>query len=166
MKRCRLWSFLVLVTLLFPIALFANGGQEESSEQMESQEKITITWMKWGSPGGVTKRRDLLFSTFPELGDKYILEPIIGGKKPSDIAQKLRLSMSAGADIGDIVSITYPMLKEFATTGVLQDDASPRCLAILASIRAFGHACSPCIAESSLMDKPTTRRDLPDAYTP
>lgn len=125
MLRCRTVLVLGILVLSMPLALFSGGVQESSSEQvMEPQEKITITWMKWGSPSGVESRRDLLFSTFPELGDKYILEPNIGGKKPSDIAQKLRLSMSANADIGDIVSITYPMLKEFATTGVL-DDLTP-----------------------------------------
>ena len=47
---------------------------------------------------------------------------------------------------------------------VFTNDAPPRLLAPFVSILAFGHACSPCMAESSPTGNPTARWGSPDAY--
>lgn len=95
--------------------------EQTPSVTEKPKEKIKVTWMKWGSPAGVESRRDLLFKQFPELGDQYILEPVIAGKQPVDVAQKMRLSMAANAEISDVVNITYPMLMEFVLSGAIED---------------------------------------------
>lgn len=114
------WAVLALALAAWIVpAGFATGKEETPT--VTPGARTTVTWMKSGSPSGIESRRDLLFKTFPELGNKYALEAVIAGKNSSDVNQKLRLSLAAGAEIADMVMLQYPVMKEFVLSGVLED---------------------------------------------
>ncbi len=121
-KAARAVLALALAAWIIP-AGFATGKEETPT--VTPGARTTVTWMKSGSPSGIESRRDLLFNTFPELGNKYALEAVIAGKNASDVNQKLRLSLAAGAEIADMVMLQYPVMKEFVLSGVLEDVSEP-----------------------------------------
>jgi ABC-type glycerol-3-phosphate transport system substrate-binding protein len=120
LTRRAAWALLALVLAVWVApAGFAEAGAEAPA--VTPGTRTTVTWMKSGSPSGIESRRDLLFKAFPALGDKYALEAVIAGKSASDVNQKLRLSLAAGAEIADLVMLQYPVMKEFILSGVLED---------------------------------------------
>ena len=116
-RRVALAVAAVVLAALIAPAGFANAVSEAPS--VTPGARTTVTWMKHGSPSGIESRRDLLFKQFPALGDKYALEAVIAGKSATDVNQKLRLSLAAGAEIADLVMLQYPVMKEFVLSGVL-----------------------------------------------
>lgn len=86
-----------------------------------SAEKQVIRWMVWGSPDGWNDKINILYETYPEYAEKYDIQVEVGGKSDGEVAQKLRLALSAGTDIPDIVQFNYSGMLGFAAMDVLYD---------------------------------------------
>ena len=55
----------------------------------------------------------------PDLAEKVDFEVQLGGSGDGDVADKLRLALTSGENVPDIVRLNYTQLPEFAKAGVL-----------------------------------------------
>ena len=55
----------------------------------------------------------------PDLAEKVDFEVQLGGAGDGDVADKLRLALTSGENVPDIVRLNYTQLPEFAKAGVL-----------------------------------------------
>lgn len=86
-----------------------------------STERQVIRWMVWGSPTGWQDKINMLYETYPEYQEKYDIQVEVGGKSDGEVQQKLRLALSAGTEVPDIVQFNYNGLPGFTTAGILYD---------------------------------------------
>lgn len=105
-----------------------NGKTEESDETEEGEntadEKTKLTGLCWGATDNNEKMTELLFEAKPELRDKYEIEWVVGGKTDDDIAEKMRLALSANEPIADFIQLNYTQIPEFAEAGVFADTST------------------------------------------
>lgn len=92
---------------------------EEASE--ETAEKVTLTMMVFPSTENYEAINEKFMEANPDLAEKADIEVVLGGSGDGDVAQKLRLALTSGEDIPDIVRLNYTQLPEFAEAGVLMD---------------------------------------------
>lgn len=93
----------------------------DSGEKELSGERQVIKWMVWGSSEGWEERVRLLYELYPEYEQKYDIQVEVGGQGDAEVAQKLRLALSANTDIPDIVQFNYSGMLSFASVGALAD---------------------------------------------
>lgn len=93
----------------------------EETEQAEAVEKETLTMMVFPSTENYETINEKFFEANPDLAEKAEIEVVLGGSGDGDVAQKLRLALTSGEDIPDIVRLNYTQLPEFAEAGVLMD---------------------------------------------
>lgn len=120
----------MLLTGVLTIGLLTGCGKEDkdtsgsggkSAEKSDSAEKEKFTIMGWGDPSDLQKYVDAAFEAYPELAEKYEPEIMIAGKGDVDVYAKLRLALTSGEELPDIVQINRTGLPEFAAAGVLED---------------------------------------------
>jgi ABC-type glycerol-3-phosphate transport system substrate-binding protein len=101
----------------------ANNSINESNDvtPAESGKKTKISFMVWGSTEYAVRYTNAIMEAFPEMKDKFEVEPQVGGKGDGDVAQKIRLQLAAKGDLPDIIELNRTQLSEFAEAGVLED---------------------------------------------
>lgn len=101
-----------------------SGGMDDAEKKEEtggSGEKTKLIGMCWGSTETYTKLSNAILEQNPELGEKYEVEWVLGGEGDGDVAEKIRLALSANEYIADITVLNYTQVPEFAEAGVLND---------------------------------------------
>ena len=112
MRKAMIFGMALMVIFTF---LTACRGERSSSG------KIKLIGMCWGATENQVQMTEKLFAAYPELAEKYEIEWVIGGPHDSDIAQRIRLALSANEYIADFVQLNYTQVPEFAEAGVLRD---------------------------------------------
>lgn len=133
MKKRRLVA-LGLSVVLSGLALAGCGGGTKGQEQLqdskqsnteaetiagEAKEKTTLTMMVFPSTENYEKINQRFLEENPDLAEKVDIEVLLGGSGDGDVADKLRLALTSGENIPDIVRLNYTQLPEFAKAGVL-----------------------------------------------
>lgn len=77
--------------------------------------------MSWGHTRPQEIRSEALKEAFPELYEKYEIKPIVGGKNPYDVVDKVRLAIASNSELPEIFQLSSNLLPEFAEAGVLED---------------------------------------------
>lgn len=108
-------------TIRMALALTILAGITACGGNSTGTEKIKLTGMVWGATDNHEEITELLFETRPELADQYEIEWVIGGKGDEDVAEKIRLALSAKEPIADFIQLNYTQLPEFAEAEVLHD---------------------------------------------
>ncbi len=104
-----------------------NEGGENKAEKTEDStdtgtgEKTKLIGMCWGSTETYSKLSDAILAENAELGDKYEIEWVLGGEGDGEVAEKIRLALSANEYMADIAVLNYTQIPEFAEEGVLND---------------------------------------------
>ncbi|MGH1524203.1 ABC transporter substrate-binding protein [Leifsonia sp. L25] len=107
---------LVTVTALASVGLVAcsgSGGSEDASGP--------ITLQTWGDVKNAQNQFAAYKAAFPADAKGQSLKVESAGANDSDAVAKLRLQLSSGKNIPDIVELNYSELPEFAESGVLAD---------------------------------------------
>jgi multiple sugar transport system substrate-binding protein len=119
MSTRRFFGMLTLLVLLItPAILFANGATEESTE---SAEPVTVTLWKWGGVDKTNIQLGEYAQVNPELFEDIEVEVVTAGGNDHEVNRAFRLALAAGTDVPDMVTMNYNALPEFATAGVLTD---------------------------------------------
>lgn len=99
--------------------------QSTSSKEVESTtpttDKTALTWMSWGHARPQEIRQEALEAAFPELAEKYMIEPVIGGKDIGAVVEKMRLGLASNDNLPDIFQTSSMYFPEMAASGVLAD---------------------------------------------
>jgi len=81
-----------------------------------------LQYMVWGRPDGVNWGYLALSHAYPDEAKRYTVQSVIGGSGDVQVAQKLRLMVSAGGnDLPDIVALNRTEVPEFAAADLLYD---------------------------------------------
>ena len=80
-----------------------------------------IVLQAWGDVTGQQTLWDQFAATFPDLAQGLTFQAISAGASDWDTVAKLRLQLSYGQDVPDVVQINYSAVAEFARAGVLAD---------------------------------------------
>lgn len=106
-----------------PAAASESGGSSESTAVSEAAngEKVNLTMMVFPSTESYEEINKRFMEANPEIADAMDVEVVLGGSGDTDVAEKLRLALTSGEDIPDVVRINYTQLPEFAEAGVLMD---------------------------------------------
>lgn len=110
--------------LALALAFGMTGCGSKVEKQFTDDGKIKLTGMVWGSTENHEKMTEELFQANPELADKYEIEWIIGGEGDSNVAEKIRLALSANTAAADFVQLNYTQVAEFAEAECLKDISS------------------------------------------
>ena len=80
-----------------------------------------IVLQAWGDVTGQQTMWSQFTSTFPDLAKGLTFQAVSAGANDADAVAKLRLQLSSGKDIPDVVQLNYSAVAEFAQAGVLAD---------------------------------------------
>lgn len=120
MKKKRFLSIAVsaaLTACLFTGCGSSQGSSKESSETKSGKTKLTMMVFP-SSENYETINKEFLKDN-PDLAEKAEIEVQLGGAGDTDVADKLRLALTSGDNVPDIVRLNYTQLPEFAKAGVL-----------------------------------------------
>lgn len=127
-RKVSMITLIALVTVLsvltgctLPVPDTAPSSGSSAPTAAAPAEKQTVKWMVWGSSAGWEQKINILNETYPEYAEKYDIQVEVGGKGDVEVAQKLRLALSANTNIPDIVQFNYGGMLGFAAMGVLED---------------------------------------------
>ena len=144
-KYFRLVAAIMLMALLMPVFAAcggadspsdapapppaADGGDTPPAEPAAPADdapapdgaKTTLIGMGWGATDNQVQMTEQLFAAYPELADKYEIEWVIGGPHDTDVAEQMRLALSANEYIADFVQLNYTQVPEFADAGAFHD---------------------------------------------
>lgn len=90
-------------------------------EEDETVPKTTLIGMCWGATDNQEKMTAQLFDAYPELKDRFEIEWVIGGPHDTDLAEQMRLALSANEYVADFVQLNYTQVPEFAEAGAFHD---------------------------------------------
>lgn len=113
-------SMAIVMSFVVAGSLSAYSGEVNA----EGNEKTKLVGMCWGSTETYTQLSDAILEQNPELGEKYEVEWVLGGEGDGDVAEKIRLALSANEYIADFAVLNYTQVPEFAEAGVLMDIAA------------------------------------------
>lgn len=97
----------------------AEGAKTEGTETEGTGEKTTLSMMVFPSTENYETINEKFLEANPDLAEKVDFEVQLGGSGDGDVADKLRLALTSGENIPDIVRLNYTQLPEFAKAGVL-----------------------------------------------
>jgi len=80
-----------------------------------------IVLQAWGDVTGQQTMWEQYVATFPDKAKGQTFQAVSAGANDADAVAKLRLQLSSGQDIPDIVQLNYSAVAEFAQAGVLAD---------------------------------------------
>jgi len=92
--------------------LAACGGSGNAG----SSGPTTVNFTTWGGTGQYAHWRDLIAANDPAIKDIH-LHVTVGGQGDTDVAAKLRLALSSGKNIPDVIQLNRTGLAEFASSG-------------------------------------------------
>ena len=95
------------------------GEKKETTEGAASGEKTTLSMMVFPSTENYETINEKFLVQNPDLAEKVDFEVQLGGSGDGDVADKLRLALTSGENVPDIVRLNYTQLPEFAKAGVL-----------------------------------------------
>ena len=95
------------------------GEKKETTEGAASGEKTTLSMMVFPSTENYETINEKFLEQNPDLAEKVDFEVQLGGSGDGDVADKLRLALTSGENVPDIVRLNYTQLPEFAKAGVL-----------------------------------------------
>lgn len=136
MKNTFTKAVSILVVCLFLLTLTVgcgstNNSGSDATKQAGSSASNTadngsggvkkLVGMVWGSSEVHQNLDKGLREVFPEFNNKATVEWVIGGPGDGDVAQKIRLGLSANDSPCDFVMLNYTQVPEFAEAGVLLD---------------------------------------------
>ena len=93
------------------------GEKKETTGGAASGEKTTLSMMVFPSTENYETINAKFLEQNPDLAEKVDFEVQLGGS--GDVADKLRLALTSGENVPDIVRLNYTQLPEFAKAGVL-----------------------------------------------
>ncbi len=123
MYKKKLLAGLLVGILAFGTSGCGGDGQDKQGSEQNSSDggKVKLTGMVWGNTESHEKMTEELFKANPELADKYEVEWIIGGEGDANVAEKIRLALSANEAAADFVQLNYTQVAEFAEAECLED---------------------------------------------
>lgn len=124
MVKKRITGMLCIAVLALGLTGCGKESAGSPEESVQVSEKIKLTGMVWGGTESHEEITKLLFEDNPALAEKYEVEWIIGGQGDGEVAEKIRLALSANEPIADFVQINYTQLAEFAQAGILADTSA------------------------------------------
>lgn len=86
-----------------------------------AQEKTKLVGMCWGATAHYDELIENVMATNPELAEKYEVTWVLGGQGAFDVAEKMRLGLSANENVCDFAVLNYTQVPEFARNGALCD---------------------------------------------
>ena len=95
------------------------GEKKETTGGAASGEKTTLSMMVFPSTENYETINAKFLEQNPDLAEKVDFEVQLGGSGDGDVADKLRLALTSGENVPDIVRLNYTQLPEFAKAGVL-----------------------------------------------
>ncbi|MFT3983169.1 MAG: extracellular solute-binding protein [Lachnospiraceae bacterium] len=104
-----------------PVTEAPETAEDAATEDAADGEKATLKMMVFPSTENYEAINEKFLEANPDIAEKADIEVILGGSGDGDVAQKLRLALTSGEDIPDIVRINYTQLPEFAEAGTLMD---------------------------------------------
>ncbi len=96
-----------------------NSASQAPQAQAENGEKTTLTMMVFPSTENYETINERFLDANPDLKEKVEFDVQLGGSGDGDVADKLRLALTSGENIPDIVRLNYTQLPEFADADVL-----------------------------------------------
>ena len=95
------------------------GEKKETTGGAASGEKTPLSMMVFPSTENYETINAKFLEQNPDLAEKVDFEVQLGGSGDGDVADKLRLALTSGENVPDIVRLNYTQLPEFAKAGVL-----------------------------------------------
>lgn len=133
MKKILIGALALILAVSFVTACDSSSGQNvsssvsapetsgaDSSDSVWGGDPVTLKMMVFPATENYEKINELFLAANPEIDKKVDIEVELGGSGDGDVAQKLRLSLSSGQGMPDIVRLNYTQLPEFATAQVLE----------------------------------------------
>jgi ABC-type glycerol-3-phosphate transport system substrate-binding protein len=99
----------------------APAEEAPADAPAEGGEKTTLTFMRWGNADLTNQAFEAVMGVNPDLAEQLALDVQIPGTSTEDVANKVRLSLSANETLPDIVQLNYDGMAEFAYAGVLRN---------------------------------------------
>lgn len=120
----RRTSHLRKVALLAGAAIVISGlsacsGTATPSTSADDAGPFTV--QVWGDVKNAERQFAAYKTAFPDKAKNQDAKVVSAGANDSDAVAKLRLQLSSGKDIPDVVQLNYSELPEFAESGVLTD---------------------------------------------
>lgn len=109
------------VAMLMSTVIAAGMMGNATMVMAKESDKANLTMMVFPSTENYENINKAFMEVNPEFAEKADIEVVLGGSGDGDVAEKLRLALTSGEDIPDIVRINYTQLPEFAEAGVLMD---------------------------------------------
>lgn len=106
-----------LLTMLLALAMILSV----ISVSAFAEEKTRLVGMCWGSTAQYQGLTDDVLAAYPELAEKYEVEWVLGGQGDAEVAEKIRMALSAGENVCDFCVLNYTQIPEFAREEVLYD---------------------------------------------
>lgn len=109
----------LLTATALSIAVLAGCAPTTSQGQPDAKGPLTL--QTWGDVKNAEGQFAAYKSAFPGKAKGQSIKVVSAGANDSDAVSKLRLQLSSGKDIPDVVQLNYSELPEFAEAGVLTD---------------------------------------------
>jgi ABC-type glycerol-3-phosphate transport system substrate-binding protein len=90
-----------------------------ATEAAAADAKISL--MTWGDAKYAKNQFELYKKTFPDKARQQTIDVVVGGANDGEAVSKLRLALSSGKGIPDIMQLNYSAVAEFASQGQLTD---------------------------------------------
>lgn len=110
-------SATTLMTLALGVGALVVSGCTPSGNDGRAELKIQV----WGDTQYTDTMADLYADVASEEAGDVSIEVISAGQGDGEAVEALRLALSSGQDIPDIVELNYSQVAEFAEAGVLAD---------------------------------------------
>ena len=126
----------MMLAVIMVLSLIACGAKEEvpqndvkeeatveatENASEETPEKVKLKVMIWGSIEGRAERMKEYLALNPEMEEKYEIEWLLGGKDDAECMEKIRMALSSGENLCDIIILNYTQIPELAKAGALVD---------------------------------------------
>jgi ABC-type glycerol-3-phosphate transport system substrate-binding protein len=120
LKLVKMISLCTVAMLTLSLMAGCNSSAKNSAIKIH-----TLTGMCWGTTAGVTLLDQGVRAAIPGFNSKFNpIKWVIGGDGDADVAQKIRLALSANTKICDFAMLNYSEIPEFAQAGALTDLAN------------------------------------------
>ncbi|MDF2513448.1 MAG: extracellular solute-binding protein family 1 [Herbinix sp.] len=98
----------------------AAAGSTDEASGVWGGDPVTLKMMVFPATENYEKINEKFLAANPDIDAKVDVEVVLGGSGDGDVAQKLRLALTSGQDLPDIIRLNYTQLPEFAEAGVLE----------------------------------------------
>lgn len=109
------------MALKFAAGGLAGGAACRWSARAGAQTAVTITVWTWGGVERFAPRVAAFKRLYPEIAARINVQVVSPGKQDPEVYQALRLALTSGSALPDLVQMDYIGMPEFAEAGVLTD---------------------------------------------